>query len=157
MRKTNMSRPRGTGELKLQPGSKNWQMRFYVNGVRFQESTGTDNKREAARILQNRLAEINSGKFVKPEDRKVMVSQIVSDLVVWYRTIKNTSGSATFILRRGSSASKTRSLEIPEKSHSRRISKSCSKRSALDVRPMSCYSPSPTCGTHGEGSARLRA
>jgi len=64
-------------------------IRYYVNGVQHRESTGTSNRRKAEKILQDTLAKISSGKFLLPEQRKVMVSELVDDLLMWYRTVDN--------------------------------------------------------------------
>lgn len=43
-----------------------WYADYYANGERFQESTGTANKREAERFLALRISEVQRGVFVKP-------------------------------------------------------------------------------------------
>src|ERR1700751_6138516 len=80
-------RPRGTGSLYQQKGSSNWWIQYYQNRKSYRESTGTDNRRRAEKILQNRLGEISQGKFIPPQLRRVLVGDFVDDLRVWYRTI----------------------------------------------------------------------
>jgi integrase len=43
-----------------------WCADYYANGERFQESTGTANRREAEKHLSLRIAEVQRGVFVKP-------------------------------------------------------------------------------------------
>ena len=43
-----------------------WYADYYANGERFQESTGTANKREAEKHLALRISEVQRGVFVKP-------------------------------------------------------------------------------------------
>ena len=82
-------RPRGTGSLYQQKGSCNWWMQYYQNGRVYRESTGTDNRRRAEKTLQSTLGAINQGKFIPPELRRVLVGELVDDLLVWYRTVAN--------------------------------------------------------------------
>jgi integrase len=44
---------------------KIWQIDFYADGKRIQESSGTANKREAERVLALRISEVQRGVFVK--------------------------------------------------------------------------------------------
>ncbi len=41
-----------------------WYADYYANGERFQESTGTANKREAEKILALRISEVQRGVFI---------------------------------------------------------------------------------------------
>src|ERR1035438_5408249 len=43
-----------------------WYADYYANGERFQESTGTANKREAEKHFAIRVSEVQRGVFVKP-------------------------------------------------------------------------------------------
>jgi hypothetical protein len=84
-----LKRPRGTGCLYQQKGSSNWWIQYYQNGKSYRESTGTDNRRRAEKILQSTLGAISQRKFVPPELRRVLVGELVDDLLVWYRTVAN--------------------------------------------------------------------
>jgi integrase len=90
-RKMKPKRPRGTGSLYQQKGSSNWWIQYYQNGKSYRESTGTDNRRKAGKILQNTLGEISQGKFIPPSQRRVLVGELVDDLLAWYRTVANKS------------------------------------------------------------------
>ena len=69
-------RPRGTGCLYQQPGSKIWWVQFHQNGQRFRESTGTDNKRKAQDCLRDKLAEVGLGTY-SPRASQVTVAELV--------------------------------------------------------------------------------
>ena len=69
-------RPRGTGCLYRQPGSKIWWVQFHQNGQRFRESTGTDNKRKAGSVLREKLAEVSLGTY-NPRASQVSLAELV--------------------------------------------------------------------------------
>ena len=50
-----MARPRGTGSLYQREGSAIWWIKYHRNGRSFRESTRTEDKRVATRILGNVL------------------------------------------------------------------------------------------------------
>jgi len=87
--KVKAKRPRGTGSLYRQKGSSNWWIQYYQNGKSYRESTGTDNRRRAEKLLQNAIGEISQGKFIPPAQRRVLVGELVEDLLTWYRTVAN--------------------------------------------------------------------
>src|ERR1019366_9932014 len=74
--KVKAKRPRGTGCLYQQPGSKIWWVQFHQNGQRFRESTGTDNKRKAQDYLRDKIAEASLGTYA-PRASQVTVTEIV--------------------------------------------------------------------------------
>ena len=45
---------------------RNWYVDYYAYGERFQESTGTANRREAEKFLAMRLSEVQRGAFIRP-------------------------------------------------------------------------------------------
>ena len=59
-------RPRGTGSIYQQKGSSNWWIQYYQNGKSYRESTGTDNRRRAEKILQSTLGEISRASSSHP-------------------------------------------------------------------------------------------
>ena len=69
-------RPRGTGCLYRQPGSKIWWVQFHQNGQRFREPTGTDNKRKAQDYLRDKIAEASLGTY-SPRASQVTVAELV--------------------------------------------------------------------------------
>ena len=69
-------RPRGTGSLYKQPGSKIWWVQFSHHGQRFRESTGTDNQRKAVSYLREKLGEVSLGTYT-PNASRVTVTELV--------------------------------------------------------------------------------
>jgi hypothetical protein len=69
-------RPRHSGCLYQQPGSKIWWIQFHVNGQRFRESTGTNNKRKAETYLRDKIAEASLGTY-SPRASQITVAELV--------------------------------------------------------------------------------
>jgi integrase len=80
-----MKRPRGTGSLFQFKGCDIWYLKYYRNGVPVRESSGTDKRKKAEKILQQRLGEIANGTYIEPIDRKVTVDELYSALLDHYR------------------------------------------------------------------------
>lgn len=80
-----MSRPRGTGSLFQFKGCAIWYMKYYKNGAPVRESSGTDNRRKAEKLLQQRLGEIAAGTYIETNDRKVTVDELYAALLDDYR------------------------------------------------------------------------
>jgi integrase len=80
-----MRRPRGTGRIYQQKGSSVWWIKFYRNGEPFRESTGTSDKRNAIRALNQRLAEVTTGKFLGPVIERVGIEELAEDFLRDYR------------------------------------------------------------------------
>jgi integrase len=59
---------------KLKTGS--WHIRYYRNGVAYQESASTRVKNKAESLLKHRIGELASGAFVIPSDRRVTVADV---------------------------------------------------------------------------------
>lgn len=71
-----MKRPRGTGSLFQFKGCGIWYMKYYRNGVAVRESSGTDDRRKAEKILQRRIGEIATNTYIEPADRKITVDEL---------------------------------------------------------------------------------
>ncbi len=80
-----MARPRGTGSLYQREGSAIWWIKYHRNGRSFRESTRTEDKRVATRILGKRLAEISTNTFVGPTHERITVGELADDLFRDYR------------------------------------------------------------------------
>jgi len=80
-----MRRPRGTGRIYQQKGSAVWWIKFYRNGEPFRESTGTTDKRKATRALNQRLAEVTTGKFLGPNIERMGLKELAEDFLRDYR------------------------------------------------------------------------
>ena len=78
MTSTTTLRPRGTGSLYLKNGR--WWLKFYANGQPVRESTGTTSRREAERLLRQRLGEIGVGSYVG-HDEKRLTFEDLTDMV----------------------------------------------------------------------------
>jgi hypothetical protein len=74
--KVKAKRPRGTGSLYRQAGSKIWWVQFRHHGQRYRESTGTDNLRKAKDYLRDKLAEVGLGTYT-PNASRVTVTELV--------------------------------------------------------------------------------
>jgi integrase len=86
-----MKRPRGTGRIYQQKGSTVWWIKFYRNGEPFRESTGTSDKRQATRVLNQRLAEVTTGKFLGPRIERIGIEELAEDFLRDYRINGKTS------------------------------------------------------------------
>ncbi len=60
-------RTRGLGSLILR--GRIWRIRFYVNGRRVDQSSGSEKQSVAAKLLKQRLAELATGRFAPNADR----------------------------------------------------------------------------------------
>jgi hypothetical protein len=72
------------GQLRLR--FNKWWMRYYVNGRRIEESSGTDKKHEATRIMKEREGAVAKGETVDPRARRITFDQAAADVVTDYRT-----------------------------------------------------------------------
>jgi integrase len=80
-----MKRPRGTGRIYQQKDSSIWWIKFHRNGKPFRESTGTSDKRKAIRVLNHRLAEVTTGKFLGPNIERIRIEELAEDFLRDYR------------------------------------------------------------------------
>lgn len=74
-----VKRPRGTGQI-FQRGSTWWIM-YRRNGKRYRESSGSEIREDADRLLKKRQGEIVAGKFVGLTPERVKLSRLL-DLVI---------------------------------------------------------------------------
>ena len=74
---------RGQGRV-YQRGDK-WWVAYYVRGKEYRESAGAT-KAEAKRYLKKRLGEINSGRFVGPQEERITVNEILDNLIHYLET-----------------------------------------------------------------------
>jgi integrase len=80
-----MTRSRGTGSIFKQPNCKTWTIKFVAYGRIVREATGCADWSTAQKQLTQRLHEIDTGRFVAPEVRKVTVSDLAEDFLRDYR------------------------------------------------------------------------
>jgi hypothetical protein len=86
-----MSRPKGTGCVYQRPDSSVWWIKYSRNGKDFRESTHTDNKRKAERLLKQRVAELVTGTFLGLHVERVRVEELADDFLRDYRINKRKS------------------------------------------------------------------
>ncbi len=80
-----MKRPRGTGSIFQFKGCGNWYLKYYRNGMPVRESSGTDKKRKAEKMLRQRIGEIATGTYVEAVDRKISIDELYSALIDDYK------------------------------------------------------------------------
>jgi integrase len=76
-------RPKGC--IYQRPDSSVWWIKYSLNGKSFRESTHSENRRKAVKLLERRLGEIGTGAFVGPEVDKVTVQELAEDYLRDYR------------------------------------------------------------------------
>lgn len=81
-----MSRPRGTGSIYQYKGCSVWYVKYYkANGVAVRESSHSDKRKVAENLLKTRLAEIQTGNYIEPTNRKLTVDDLYASLLADYR------------------------------------------------------------------------
>jgi hypothetical protein len=80
-----MKRPKGSGSIYKRPDSPVWWLKYSRHGKAYRESTRTDDKRNAEKMLRSRLAEITIGTFAGPQAERVRVQELADDLMREYR------------------------------------------------------------------------
>ena len=63
-----------------------WWIKYYREGKPFWESSQSKKQTDAERLLDQRRAEIFNGTHLEPKARKVLVGELLDDLVRDYRT-----------------------------------------------------------------------
>jgi len=78
-------RPRGTGSIYRQPGSRNWWVCYFKDGERIRESSGSETKTGAQNFLQKKLGDVATGNFVSPKVQRITVAELFEAVLVNYR------------------------------------------------------------------------
>jgi integrase len=78
-------RPRGTGAVFQQPGSRYLWIGYPSHGRYVRESTGSTKKLVAQKLLDKRIAQIQGGDFLGPEVDRVRVGELSEPLFADYR------------------------------------------------------------------------
>lgn len=119
---------RGQGCFYLPKGSRNYWIKFSVNGRVYQETADTESKNEAKDFLRRRIAEQCSGKAV--DCKKVTVQILKDDMTkAWELAQKNR--------RRGASLKNFTSPAC----QSRRDGRGLSRKSSTAIWPRSAKKP----------------
>jgi integrase len=79
-------RPRGTGSVFQRAGTANLWIKYHRNGKPFSESAHTTKEKVAEKFLQQRLAEVSTGSFIGPRVERILVSELMEDLLLQYET-----------------------------------------------------------------------
>jgi len=64
---------------------KTYWLSYYANGEHICESSKTRDRAEAKRLLQQRLGEVAEGRFVGPRMDRVLIDELVADVLDDYR------------------------------------------------------------------------
>ncbi len=61
-----------------------WHIQFSVDGRQYRESAHTENYNEAVRKLKQRIAEVRAGKFVGLHADRILMSELLADVIADY-------------------------------------------------------------------------
>jgi integrase len=86
------------GSIYRRPESTCWSIKFYVDGKRFRESTGTDDRDQALEYLERRLREVKSGRFVETQQR-ITFEEMHELLLESYRFKANRTDPTRHVMR----------------------------------------------------------
>jgi integrase len=78
-------RPRGSGSIFKQPGSRFWWICYYANGQPVRESSKSEKITDAQNLLKTRNGEAASGNFVSPKVQRVTVAELFEAVLTDYR------------------------------------------------------------------------
>ena len=69
------------GQGRIYQRSERWWIAYYRNGTEFRESAETTNPAEAKRKLKERQREILTNKFIGPQGEKILVNELLDNLI----------------------------------------------------------------------------
>jgi integrase len=72
------------GSIYKQKNGKTWTIKYYRNGKSYRESTHTEKKTEAERILKLREGQIMQGQFAGLKAERTLFDELAGDLIVDY-------------------------------------------------------------------------
>ena len=101
------------GSLYQRQGARTLWIQFYVDGTRYRESTGTDDRELAKACLRRRLDEVASGRFVAPADR-ITFEEMHELLLENYRFKRNRTDPSRHVKRLAENFGGLRGEEITE-------------------------------------------
>jgi hypothetical protein len=93
-----MKRMRGDGRVYLPENSTIYMADYSVNGHRVRCSTGCRNEREAHAWLRARQVEIATGNYAGQKTEKVMISELIEDVLDQHRIDGNRSRAFSYCL-----------------------------------------------------------
>lgn len=86
-------RARGTGSLYLR--GELWSLKYYKNGVAVREPSGTASRKQAEKLLQQRLGQIAADTYIEPSNRKLTIDALYQALIDHYRVQRKASCAET--------------------------------------------------------------
>jgi integrase len=78
-------RPRGSGSIFKQLGSRFWWIAYYHNGRVVRESSHSEKLTDAQNLLKKRSGEAESGNLIAPKVQRVTVAELFDAVLVDYR------------------------------------------------------------------------
>ena len=86
------------GSIYRRPGSRNWFIKFHVNGVAHRESAGTEDRECAVALLQRRVSEAQRDRFIAHLDR-ITFAEMHELLLENYRFKRNKTDPSRHVKR----------------------------------------------------------
>jgi len=115
------------GSIYRRPEARTWNIKFYVDGKRHRESTGTDDRDLALAYLERRIEEVRSGRFVEFTQR-ITFEEMHDLLLENYRFKRNRTDPTRHVMRLAEMFAGMRGEDITET----RIREYCRKRLERD-------------------------
>jgi len=115
------------GSIYKRPEARTWNIKFYVDGKRFRESTGTESRELALEYLERRIEEVRSGRFVEMAQR-ITFEEMHALLLENYRFKRNRTDPTRHVMRLAEMFGGMRGEDITEQ----RIREYCRKRLEKD-------------------------
>ena len=81
-----MSKRRPKGCIYQRPDSSVWWIKYSLNGKSFRESTHSENRRKAVKLLDRRLGEIGTGAFGVFERYNIITQADIKDAMIKLQT-----------------------------------------------------------------------
>src|SRR5438094_2042511 len=75
---------RGMGTVYRRRESGHWWIQYYLKGKPYRESSGSEKKSDAQKLLRRKLAEIELHTFSEPALDRITIAELVADLLTWY-------------------------------------------------------------------------
>ncbi len=86
METTEKRRPRGSGSIYQQPGSRFlWIAYRGANGKLLRESSGSEKSSDAQKLLRDRMGKADTGNVVTSEIRRITVETLYEGLLAEYK------------------------------------------------------------------------
>jgi integrase len=115
------------GSIYKRPEARTWNMKFYVDGKRHRESTGTEDREEALEVLRRRIAEAERGRLFDCSER-ITFEEMHELLLENYRFKRNRTDPSRHVRRLAEMFGRMRGEDITEQ----RIREYCRKRLEKD-------------------------